>query len=79
MRLSRLTFTGGGGVWWIKKLRKRVTQLPTRLKLKMSLSLETTFSLGVGGVAWWLAGGNENKAIVSSKLSLKLKMSLPKL
>ena len=44
-----------GGDGWLDKLIIRLTLLPTFLKLKLSLSLETTFSLGVGDVVGvWL-------------------------
>ena len=47
------------------------------MKLKLSLSHETTLSVGVDGwVGEWVAEENRNKTISSSKLRLKLKMSL---
>ena len=51
---------GGDGGGWLEKLRIRlVSWIPTKLKLKLSLSLETTFflvrvSCRVGGVGGWL-------------------------
>ena len=41
------------------------------------LSLETTFSVGVGsGVGGWVAGENRIKAISSSKFKLKFKLKM---
>ena len=45
--------------------------------IEVVLSLETTFSVGVGGeVLGWVAGENGIKAISSSKLNLKLKLKM---
>ena len=42
---------GGDGGGWLEKLRIRlVSWIPTKLKLKLSLSLEATCLVGVGGV-----------------------------
>ena len=39
---TRYTFTGGDGGWggWPEKLRIRLSQLPTKLKLKLSLAIK---------------------------------------
>ena len=62
---------GGGGRWWVgvggwlDQVGLRLFQLPTKLKLKLSLSLETTFLVGVGG---WVAGWLEKTGIKLSHL-----------